>query len=244
MRARRRHLVRHGTKRRRLIRNIVLATVAGAMLLTTVPVVVFRFVPPPFTPLMLRRSFENPWPDDRGPISKSWTAYEDISVNVVRAVLAAEDTRFCQHYGFDWGAIRRALRHNADGGRPRGASTISMQTAKNMFLWPERSYLRKALEAYFTVLIELVWPKQRILVIYLNIVEWDEGIYGIEAAARFHFGKSAAILSKREASLLAAVLPNPRVYSASAPTGYIRNRARIIRRRMADVRIGATELCP
>ena len=192
---------------------------------------------------MLMRIFENPWPDDRGPIRKYWTGYDGISPNAVRAVLAAEDMRFCQHDGFDWRAIREALRESDNGGRRRGASTISMQTAKNLFLWPARSYLRKAFEAYFTALIELVWPKQRILVIYLNIVEWDEGIYGIEAAARFHFGKSASILSEREASLLAAVLPNPRIYSASAPGEYIRDRARLIRRRMAEVRIGTDRLC-
>jgi monofunctional biosynthetic peptidoglycan transglycosylase len=190
---------------------------------------VYVVLPPPMTPLMVIRLMEGEG------ISKDWTAYEDISPNLVRAVIASEDARFCTHHGFDWDAIGKAWSRNQKSKRIKGGSTISQQTAKNVFLWPDRTYLRKGLEFYFTGLIELLWSKKRVLEVYLNVVEFGHGVYGAEAAAEAHFGKPAAQLSKREAALLAAVLPNPLRWSASKPTAYIRSRAATIQARMNDV---------
>jgi len=193
----------------------------------------YRFIPPPLTPLMVIRLFDGNW------ISKDWTAYDDISPNLARAVIAAEDNGFCAHWGFDFQAIEKALRHNEKSRRLRGGSTISNQTAKNTFLWPGDStptrYARKAVEPYFTMLIELMWGKKRILEVYLNVVEWGPGIYGAEAAAQYHFHKPAAALTRREAALLAAVLPSPLRFSAGKPSGYISRRAGQIQARMDDV---------
>jgi len=138
--------------------------------------------------------------------------------------MAAEDQRFQEHSGFDWQAIAKAIQHNQKNRSTRGASTISQQTAKNLFLWSGRSWLRKGLEAYFTLLIESMWTKERILEMYLNIIEFGSGVYGVEAASRFYFQKSAAQLSTSEAALLAAVLPNPHIYKADNPSAYIRQR--------------------
>jgi monofunctional biosynthetic peptidoglycan transglycosylase len=193
----------------------------------------YRFVPPPVTPLMVIRLFEGNW------ISKDWESYDNISPNLARAVIAAEDSGFCDHWGFDFAAIGKALRHNEKSGRLRGGSTISNQTAKNTFLWPGDTtltrYARKAIEPYFTVLIELMWGKKRILEVYLNEVEWAPGVYGAEAAAEHHFHKSAADLTRREAALLAAVLPSPRRYSAGKPGSYVSRQASRIQARMNDV---------
>ncbi len=191
--------------------------------------VVYAVVPPPVTPLMVIRLFQGEG------LAKDWTAYDNISPNLVRAVIAAEDAKFCSHHGFDWTAIEKAWSRNQTAKRIKGGSTISNQTAKNVFLWPDRTYLRKGLEFYFTGLIEFFWSKRRVIEVYLNVVEFGHGIYGAEAAAQAHFGKSAAALSKREAALLAAVLPNPRRWSASKPTTYIRSRASTIQARMNDV---------
>jgi monofunctional glycosyltransferase len=192
-------------------------------------ILAYRFLPVPITPLMLIRA-----PSEHT-IEHSWVADEAISRHLKRAVIAAEDARFCQHRGFDWGAIQDAWDEYQSGEREvlRGASTITQQTAKNLLLWPGGGFVRKALEAYPTVLLELLWPKRRILETYLNIIEWGPGIYGAEAAARAHFGHTAAKLSEREAALLAAVLPNPRRWSAAAPTEHIQRRASRIQARMA-----------
>lgn len=197
-------------------------------LLTLVPVLLYRVAPPPITPLMVIR-----YVADGSPIRKTWVPLTRISPALVRAVVASEDEKFCVHHGFDWIQMREAWHQFIVGHRrPRGASTISMQTAKNVFLWPGRNLLRKAIEAYFTVLIETVWGKPRIMEIYLNVIEWGRGIYGAEAASRAYFGHPAASLSPREAALLAAVLPNPRRLSATAPSDYVEGRAAIIRARM------------
>jgi monofunctional biosynthetic peptidoglycan transglycosylase len=140
------------------------------------------------------------------------------------AVIAGEDQNFPDHFGFDWKAIEKAVEHNESSRRKRGASTVSMQTAKNLFLWESRSWLRKGFEAYFTLLLESTWPKKRILEVYLNIVEFGDGIYGVEAASRAYFGKAAKRLTPSEAALLAAVLPNPHKYRANAPSEYVRGR--------------------
>lgn len=217
---------------RRLLRGLKRGLLATALALVAVSagwVVLYRVVPPPVTPLMVLRAAEG------AAITKTWVPLTAISPHLVHAVIGAEDSRFCQHAGFDWRAIQAAWAQNRQGGRMLGASTITMQTAKNVWLWPDRTWLRKGLEAWLTLGIELAWSKRRILETYLNLVEWGDGIYGAEAAARAHFGKPAAGLTRREAALLAAVLPNPRRWSPARPTRYIANRARILEQRMAVV---------
>lgn len=202
---------------------------AAALLIVLGPptaVLVYGVVPPPATPLMLIRLTEG------AGIDRDWVPIDRISPHLRAAVIAAEDNRFCEHRGFDWSALRDAYDGYRSGGTLRGGSTISMQTAKNAFLWPGRTLLRKGIEAWFTTLIELQWSKRRILEVYLNVAEWGPGIYGAESAARIHFGKAAADLTRREAALLAAVLPNPIRWSASKPTAYISRRANTIARRI------------
>jgi monofunctional biosynthetic peptidoglycan transglycosylase len=221
---------------RRAVRVLALA-----FALSVACAALYAIVPPPLTPLMVLRLFEGEG------IHKDWVAYDDISPNLVRAVIAAEDSGYCAHWGFDFAAIRKALEHNEDSRRLRGGSTISNQTAKNVFLWPGDTlltrYARKAIEPYFTLLIETMWGKRRILEVYLNVVEWGHGIYGAEAAALHHFNKPASKLTRREAALLAAVLPNPRRFEAGKPSGYVNRRANTIQGRMADVADPTGEPC-
>lgn len=191
-------------------------------------VIIDRFLPVPFTYLMLLRAVE----EDSAPIRKDWVAGEDISMNLKRAVIASEDQSFVEHYGFDGQAIWKAFKRNLKSKKLRGGSTISQQTAKNVFLWPGRSYIRKLLEAYYTMLVELFWSKERIMTVYLNVIEMGDGIYGAEAAAQHYFKKSAAELTKSEAALIAAVLPNPRKWSPAKPNAYILKRQRSILNRM------------
>ena len=186
----------------------------------------YRFVPPPLTPLMVIRLFEGEG------LSKDWTSLENITPSLPKLVIAAEDNTFCSHWGFDLEAYQAQLEKSLKGRTSRGASTLSMQLAKNLFLWPGRSYVRKALEIPLTLYVELVLPKRRIMELYLNVVEFGPGIYGAEAAARAHFNTSADKLSLQQAAQLAAVLPNPRRWSASKPTGYIQNRASLYRQRV------------
>jgi monofunctional glycosyltransferase len=192
-------------------------------------IALYAIVPPPITPLMALR-----WLDGAA-IGKDWVPLDRVAASVPRAVIASEDNLFCEHSGFDWHAIGDAAEDYAAGKRMRGASTISMQVAKNLFLWPGRDFLRKGAEAYLTVFVELLWSKRRIMEVYLNIAEWGDGIYGIDAAARAHFGKSASALLPREAALLAAVLPNPREWSPARPTPYIAGRSDAIARRVAQL---------
>ena len=189
-------------------------------------VVLYRFVPPPVTPLMVLRVVEGE------SMRRDWLPTAALPQVIAAAVLASEDQRFCLHDGFDYVEMDRAWQAYRAGGSLRGASTLSQQTAKNLFLLPVRSFLRKGLEAYFTVLIEAIWPKWRIAQVYLDTVEWGPGVYGVEAGSQYAFGHPAARLSRREAALLAAILPNPRRWSAAAPTAYIRRRADIILTRM------------
>ncbi len=186
----------------------------------------YRVVPVPLTPLMVIRLAQGEG------FSKDWVPLSEISPFLAQAVVAGEDNRFCEHGGYDWTALQAAFSDYLEGDRLRGASTISMQTAKNVFLWDGRNLLRKLLEAPLTLLIEGIWPKERIVEVYLNVVEFGPGIYGAEAAARDHFGKPAAKLTRFEATLLAAVLPSPRTRSASQPTGSLRSRARTIAKRI------------
>lgn len=167
--------------------------------------------------------------------SRDWVPLDRISPHLVRAVLASEDQRFCAHWGFDTAELRRAVEDWRDGGRLRGASTITQQTAKNLFLWPRSDVLRKTLEVYPTLLIEALWPKRRIVEVYLNIVEFGPGLYGAEAASGALFGRSAAALTPVQASLLAAVLPNPLGRDAARPDGFLAARAARIRGSMSGV---------
>ncbi|MDX2223389.1 MAG: monofunctional biosynthetic peptidoglycan transglycosylase [Rhodospirillaceae bacterium] len=201
----------------------------GALLAPAVVILFFAAVPVPLTPLMLIRAW------DGAGIARDWVALTEMSPRLTASVIAAEDNLFCRHAGFDVAAIRKAWDRNQRGGTLRGASTISQQTAKNLFLWPGRSFVRKGLEAWLTVYVEALWTKRRTMEVYLNIVEWGPGVYGAEAAARHHFGKSAAALSAREAALLAAVLPNPRKWSAGQPGPYVRGRAEQLRGRASGL---------
>lgn len=206
--------------------------IMGFFLSTLFAVLFFRFVPPPMTPLMAIRGMGY-IADGASPIlDKDWESLEKISPRLVEAVVASEDQRFFEHNGFDWGAIVSAMGENERGKRRLGASTISQQTAKNLFLWPDRSWARKGLEAYFTFLIEMLWSKHRILEVYLNIIEMGSGTYGAEAAAQRWFHVSAARLTGPQAALIAAILPNPRKWSPANPTGYLQRRQSWILRQM------------
>lgn len=196
-------------------------------------VVLFRFLPVPFTPLMLIRCVEQKADGQEFILKKDWQPLEKISPHLQLAVVCSEDQNFLQHNGFDFEAIDKALQHNEKSKRKRGASTISQQTAKNLFLWPGRSWIRKGFEVYFTALIELLWNKERIMEVYLNIIEMGNGIYGAEAASKQFFKKSALSISKPEAALIAAVLPNPRKWSPAKPTAYLLKRQGFVLKQMA-----------
>jgi len=187
-------------------------------------VIVFKWVPVPITPLMVIRSVEQYRENKNSELKHNWVSIENISTNLQLAVICSEDQHFLTHNGFDIKAIEKAIEHNKKGKRIRGASTISQQTAKNVFLWPQRSWFRKGLETYFTFLIELFWSKERIMEVYLNSIEMGHGIYGAEAASQYWFKKSAIKLSKNEAAALAAILPNPLRYRANPATSYIQSR--------------------
>lgn len=194
-------------------------------------VLIYRFVPPPGTILMVQRAIEGKGWDYR------WRSLDKISPALVQAAIAAEDARFCEHYGFDFEAIEKAMKNNERRpGRIRGGSTISQQTAKNAFLWPARSWVRKGLETYFTVLIELGWGKRRIMEVYLNVAEMGPGVYGAEAAAQKYFKTSARKLTRAQAARLVAVLPNPLKYRAVKPGKYVQRRSRRIGGQMGTVR--------
>ncbi|MDP3803705.1 monofunctional biosynthetic peptidoglycan transglycosylase [Brevundimonas sp.] len=212
------------------------------LLLGSSGVLLHRFIPPPTTFLMASRAVGGSGLDYR------WRSLDDISPRLVQAVIASEDSTFCAHRGFDMKAIERALKANArsekrGSGRIRGGSTISQQTAKNMFLWPGRDWIRKGLEAGYTVAIETVWGKRRIMEIYLNVAEWAPGVYGAEAASRHWFGKGAGDISAREAARLAAILPSPRRYDAARPGPYVRRRASRIQAAMGTVRNDGLAAC-
>lgn len=182
------------------------------------------------------RLVEQAFDKDKEPkFVKNWTPIDEISSHMVQAVVAAEDQKFLDHYGFDVEAIEKALEGNQAGKNLKGGSTISNQTAKNVFLWPGRNYLRKGLEAYFTALIEIFWSKERIMEVYLNVIETGDGIYGVEAAAQTFYDKPASKINRKEAAMIAAVLPNPRRWSPAAPTGYNYQRQSWILRNMKNL---------
>ena len=211
--------------------RFILKAILWLFLFSVFMVLLYKWVPVPFTPLMAIRYFEHP----EEQIRHDWVPMEEINPNLQLAVVASEDQNFLNHDGFDYEAIKKAIEESKRRKRSRGASTISQQTAKNVFLWPGRSWFRKGVEVYFTFLIELFWSKERILEVYLNSIEMGKGIYGAEAAARFWFNKPAAKLSQYEAAALAAVLPNPREYRANPASAYIQGRKSWIVRQMNNL---------
>ncbi|MFN7388964.1 monofunctional biosynthetic peptidoglycan transglycosylase [Brevundimonas sp.] len=221
---------------RRRPRSILIALLILA-LLPIGGVLIHAVVPPPMTLLMMQQKLKGQGLDYR------WRSLDEISPRLVAAAIAAEDARFCSHPGFDFEAIEQAMKANEQGRRMRGGSTISQQTAKNVFLWPGRDWVRKGLEAGYTVLIETVWGKRRIMEVYLNVAEMGPGIYGAEAAAQHWFGKSASDLSSREAARLAAILPSPRRYNAGSPGPYVRRRASRIQAAANTVRNEGLATC-
>lgn len=202
------------------------------LLVSVLWVLVYRFVNPPITLLMIQRNMERNSEGKKSRMDKKWVDFEDISDNMKRAAVSAEDQLFLKHLGFDLKAIEKAFAENKNSKKVKGGSTISQQTAKNVFLWPGRSWLRKGFEAYFTLLIELLWSKERILEVYLNVIEMGDGIYGAEAAAQSYFGKSCTKLSRSQAALIAACFPNPRRWTPRRPTQYIKHRQYLIMRNM------------
>lgn len=213
----------------------ILAKAFGAFFaLTLVLVIVFKWLPIPVTATMLM--------DENG-ITKDWESLANIDRNLVSAVIAAEDSRFCEHYGFDAAAIEQAMRENLEGGRIRGGSTISQQTAKNVFLWQGGGFFRKGLEAWFTFWIETIWGKRRIMEVYLNVAETGIGTYGAEAGAQRYFGHSATRLSADEASRMAAALPSPKKRSVKNPGGWLARHGNRIERRIGIVRRDGLDGC-
>lgn len=233
--------IRMSKKARRRTLKAVWRALAALIALTIVsPVIgaiVYRFAPPPGTWTMLQRKLSGEV------IIHPWRPLEEISPHLVRAVIAAEDSRFCLHKGVDIEAIEKAMDDNKTGKRRRGGSTITQQTAKNVFLWQGGGYVRKAFETYFTVIAERIWGKRRTMELYLNVAEWGDGYFGAEAAAQGRFKKSAAELTPQEAALLAAVLPSPNKWRAVNPGPYVRARASTIRQRMAVVRNEGLDAC-
>ena len=217
--------------------KFIAKTLLALFILTVLWVVIYRFVPVPGTPLMLIRKIS-----EGTPINHTWVPMEKISPEMAIAVVASEDAHFMEHNGFDWEQIEQAYTDAEKGKRLRGASTISQQTAKNVFLWPGRSWMRKGLEAYFTVLIEFFWSKERIMEVYLNSIETGEGLYGIAAVAEKNFNKSPDKLNRRECALIAATLPNPRRFSSKQPSKYIIKRQTAILKEMKYIR--SSELSP
>ncbi|KRD34302.1 monofunctional biosynthetic peptidoglycan transglycosylase [Lysobacter sp. Root916] len=196
-------------------------------------VAVLRFIDPPFSAFMAARQFQAWGSGDFGfRVAYDWRDLDEISSNVPVALVASEDQNFAEHFGFDLKAIEKARKNNARGRKVRGGSTISQQTAKNLFLWSGRSWVRKGIEAWYTLLIELMWPKHRIIEVYANIAEFGDGVYGAQAAARTYYRKDAARLGPAEAARMAAVLPNPKRYSIARPGPYVQRRANAIQRQM------------
>ncbi len=193
-------------------------------ILSIASTILFRWVPVPCTPLMLKRCVQQKFDGKSMKMDKDWVSLEEISPHLQLAVVCSEDQNFLMHYGFDFKALKKAMINNEKSKKIRGGSTISQQTAKNVYLWDGRNYVRKAFEVYFTLLIETLWSKERIMEMYLNVVEFGDGIYGAEAAAKHYFKKSAAKLTREEAAILAALLPNPRSYGKHINGKYIQGR--------------------
>jgi monofunctional biosynthetic peptidoglycan transglycosylase len=216
----------------RLLFRVIKLTFLLFVGLSLLGVLFYRFVNPPFTWLMIERGFQRKAAGKDWKIDKQWKDFDEISDNMKRAAVAAEDQSFLEHHGFDFRAIEKAIEKNAHSKKLIGGSTISQQVAKNVFLWDGRSLLRKGFEAYFTILIETFWSKKRIMEVYLNEIEMGDGIYGIEAASQAYFHKSAANLTKHEAAAIAVIFPSPLKWSATNPTRYLRHRQYLIMKNM------------
>ncbi|MEG0462332.1 MAG: monofunctional biosynthetic peptidoglycan transglycosylase [Bacteroides sp.] len=212
----------------RIIRNLVLFFFISSIL----AVLIYRFLPVYVTPLMVIRSVQQVVSGEMPTCKHTWVSFDKISPNLPMAVIASEDNRFAEHNGFDMIEIKKAMKENEKRKRKRGASTISQQTAKNVFLWPQSSWVRKGFEVYFTFLIELCWSKERIMTVYLNSIEMGKGIYGAEATAKYKFDTTAAKLTKGECALIAATLPNPIRFDSAHPSQYIKRRQSQILRLM------------
>lgn len=212
----------------RIIRNLVLFFFISSIL----AVLIYRFLPVYVTPLMVIRSVQQVVSGEMPTCKHTWVSFDKISPNLPMAVIASEDNRFAEHNGFDMIEIKKAMKENEKRKRKRGASTISQQTAKNVFLWPQSSWVRKGFEVYFTFLVELCWSKERIMTVYLNSIEMGKGIYGAEAAAKYKFDTTAAKLTKGECALIAATLPNPIRFDSAHPSQYIKRRQSQILRLM------------
>ena len=219
------------TKVRRIIRWIVLLFFGSTIL----SVFAYKWLPVYVTPLMVIRCVQQVWCGETIRLRHYWVPMEEMSIYMPVAVMASEDQRFLEHRGFDLVEIENAIREQVSGRRKRGGSTISQQTAKNVFLWPGRSWLRKGLEVYFTALIELVWGKHRIMEVYLNSIEMGDGIYGAEAVAQWHFGRSASELTRPNCALVAATLPNPIKFSSKEPSPYMLRRQTAIMKQMRHI---------
>jgi len=223
----------------RFMKNRIFSWIKKALLwffgLSILSVIVFKWVPVPFTPLMITRAIEQKMDGKEMTCSHDWVPLEQISPNLQKAVIASEDGNFLKHSGFDFKAMQKAFKNNNKGKRLKGGSTISQQTAKNVFLWQGRSYLRKGLEAYFTFLIEMIWGKERIMEVYLNSIEMGDGVYGAEAAAQHWYQTSAENLTPMQAAGIAAILPNPRKFKASNSSAYTQKRKNKIVRVMKHV---------
>lgn len=206
------------------IRNLIIFFFASTIL----SVATLRFIPVYITPLMVIRSIEQLAKGEKIVMKHKWVPKEKISRHLPMAVIASEDNRFASHNGFDFKEISKAIKENKKRKKARGASTISQQTAKNVFLWPSSSWVRKGFEVYFTVLIELIWDKERIMEVYLNSIEMGNGIYGAEAVAKTHFHTTASQLTRKQCALIAASLPNPRKYNSGKPSPYMYKRQRKI----------------
>lgn len=213
--------------------KIVLRIVIIFLAVTIGSVLLFRWVRVPLTPLMLIRCIEQKSDGKKMTLKHDWVELEEISPKLQLAVVCSEDQNYLKHYGFDFAAIEKAMKTNEEGKKLRGASTISQQTAKNVFLWPGRSYIRKGFEVYFTLLIEFLWSKERIMEIYLNSIEMGNGVYGAEAAAQYWFHKPAKNLTRDESAAITAILPNPLKYKAQPPTPYIVKRKAWIMKQMS-----------
>ena len=212
------------------LKSFVFKTLLWFLGISVFLVILFKFVPVPFTPLMIIRSIEQKLAGKEMTCSHDWVSIDEMSKNFPKAVLASEDGNFIKHNGFDFKAMQKAFKNNNRGRKLKGGSTISQQTAKNVFLWQGRSYVRKGFEAYFTFLIELVWGKKRIMEVYLNSIEMGDGVYGVQAASQHWYGKNAADVTQIQAAGIAAILPNPRKYKASNSSNYVNLRkAKIVR---------------
>jgi monofunctional biosynthetic peptidoglycan transglycosylase len=219
-------------RRARRILALLLKVSLAFLAISVLSVITLRFIAPPFSALMVERRIGSWFGESKYSSRYEWVSLDKIAPGMSAAVIASEDQNFLDHYGFDLAAIQRAMGHNERSSKTRGASTLTQQTAKNMFLWSSRSWLRKGVEAYFTVLLETFWGKRRILETYLNVVEFGDGIYGVEAAAQSYFRKPASRLNNEEAAILAAVLPNPLRYKVRNPGPYVRERQQWILQQM------------